>query len=151
MGSLIGIGFRQSLIDILLQDATLSWCLHGFIATGLLADLRDDGPFTLFLPRREALLSLPWTMEQLLADETLIDQRFDVFEYTIARGLYGARGSRNVVSLQGERLRVSRGKVIGRFGEGTILETLRARNGVVHVVDACLMPVDPAAYAKASA
>jgi uncharacterized surface protein with fasciclin (FAS1) repeats len=151
MGTLVDLRPRPSLTDVLLSHPLLATCAHGFIATGLMSELGDGDSITLFLPRREALLHLPWKIEQLLLDESLVEERFDLFEYTIVSGLLDAQADQEATSLQGERVRVRGGKVFGRFGSASIIESIRARNGIAHILDSCLLPVDPAAYAAASA
>lgn len=111
-------------------------------AAGLAADLSGEGPFTVFAPTDEAFAALPaGTVDRLLARPQELRR---VLLHHVARG---RRPAAEVVeydavqTLAGTTLKIdARGGTV-RIGEGrVVIADLRARNGVVHVVDRVLLP-----------
>lgn len=124
--------------------ATLGRFTQGLLATGLVEDVRERGPFTLLAPVDEAFDTLPWRFEDLLLTQDLLDERFDLFEYHVVRGLADAGGPRASWStLHGELVRIGRGLVLGRYGASRILRTVTSESLRVHVLEQCIFPVFP--------
>jgi hypothetical protein len=70
----------------------LSRLLAGFAATDLFPDLASGGPYTVIGPLDHAFDALPWSFAQLLADEALVEERFDLFESFVVTGEPDSRG-----------------------------------------------------------
>lgn len=120
---------------------------QGLLGTGLLDDLRAAGPHTLLAPVDPAFDVLPFSYEDLLFDERLVEARFDLFEYLVLRGSVEAHGPPTLhVTLHGEPVRLGGGLVSGRFGDARILRTFASATALVHVIDRCVFPVEPASY-----
>lgn len=120
---------------------------HGLLATGLLDDLRTEGPYTLLAPVDEAFDSLPFAFDELLYDDRLVEARFDLFEYLVARGSIDADDARQpYATVNGEHVRIGRGLVFGRYGAARVLKSVPAEGLVVHVLDQCVFPVFPRLY-----
>lgn len=102
----------------------------------------SEGPFTVFAPTNEAfaaaLAALGLTAEQLLADTATLTT---VLQYHVVPGIVGAAEvttSTSLTTLQGEDISVA-GAVLN--GSATITGADNfACNGVVHVIDAVLLP-----------
>lgn len=127
-----------------LATAPLARFSHGLLATGLLEDFREGGPFTLLAPTNEAFSGMPWTFEDLLFDPAYLDERFDIFEYLVLRGRIGAEGPRAAhVTLHGESVRLGNRLVYGRFGAARVLESVECGTILLHVLEQCVYPWDP--------
>ena len=107
-------------------------------------DLSGDGPFTVFAPTDAAFSALPaGTVEQLLLDPTgdlaqiLLYHVLgaEVFAEDITDGIMP-------MTLQGEDMTINivDGAVIINGTAEVIITNLQAQNGVVHVIDAVLLP-----------
>jgi len=112
-------------------------------AAGLVETLSGAGPFTVFAPTNEAFEALPpGTLDALLGNKTELTR---VLTHHVAPGSYLATqviALSSLQTVQGDPLEVavlSGGGV--RVGEANIVETdIRASNGVIHVIDAVLLP-----------
>jgi hypothetical protein len=119
----------------------LQRCLAGFHLTDLVRNVRAGGPHTLIAPIDRAFDRLPWSFDQLIADDALIHPRFDLFEYFAVVGACDADAPlETFLTLQGEKIRIGCGLVIGREGVARILATTEWKGIQVHAVDACVMP-----------
>jgi uncharacterized surface protein with fasciclin (FAS1) repeats len=111
-------------------------------AADLVVALKGEGPFTVFAPTDEAFAKIPKEqLATLLKDKTALTQ---VLTYHVVPGKVMAA---NVVklseadTLQGEpvKIRVENGKVMVNNAE-VIKTDIECTNGVIHVIDAVLMP-----------
>ncbi len=124
----------------------------GLLATGLVDDLREQAPHTVLAPVDAAFDGLPFSFDDLLYDERLVEARFDLFEYLVLRGTADAWAPRAAhVTLHGEPIRLGRGLVLGRFGAARVLRSFATGHVLVHVLDQCVFPVYPRLYVVDSA
>lgn len=131
---------------------------QGCRTTELLGDLAGGTPLTVLAPVDAAFDDLPWSFERLLADDDLLELRFDLFEHHVLRGTHDATGAPvTVISLHGERVHLARGvATAGRCTSGgrsraRVLATLAMPGVLVHVIDACLLPRSLRVFADAAA
>lgn len=105
--------------------------------------LSNAGPFTVFAPTNAAFDKLPpGTVADLLKPENKAKLR-DILEYHVAVGSYRADMLRDGQSLgmaNGGNVKVSvkDGKIVIN-GAATVVATVPASNGIVHVVDAVVL------------
>ena len=119
----------------------LSRCLAGFVATDLVTDLAENGPFTLLAPFDAAFDALPWRFEDLLSGDALLEERFELFEYCVIPGVVAAEGPRQSwPTLNGDRIRIGQSTVIGSGGAARIVASVRWRGALVHAIDSCVLP-----------
>jgi uncharacterized surface protein with fasciclin (FAS1) repeats len=117
--------------------------LSTLIIAGLSETLREEGPFTVFVPTDEAFASMPpETFEALLRDTQLLT---DVLLYHVVRGEVPASGLQAVPSIrtaQGEPINVSAtdGSVQLNENASVIGPDIEASNGIIHVIDTVLLP-----------
>jgi uncharacterized surface protein with fasciclin (FAS1) repeats len=110
-------------------------------AAGLVETLKGPGPFTVFAPTDEAFAKLPaGTLEGLLKDKQRLTA---VLTYHVVPGRVMAA---DVVKLTSART-VHGGHLAVRANQGVTVDGVRvvktdiqAGNGVIHVIDAVLMP-----------
>jgi len=120
-------------------------------AAGLEDTLRGEGPFTVFAPTDDAFAALPaGTIETLLEDPA--GDLTDILTYHVVPGAVPAA---DVVELDGQAVTTVNGAAItiGVADDGSVTLTdaagndvavvatdIQANNGVIHVVDAVLLP-----------
>ena len=123
-------------------------------AAGLVETLKGDGPFTLFAPTDAAFAALPeGTVESLLRPENR-DQLVSILTYHVVPGRVTAE---QVVTLdrattvQGSDVRIStRGGGV-RINDSNVVTTdVMASNGIIHVIDAVLLPPEMASRGAAN-
>jgi uncharacterized surface protein with fasciclin (FAS1) repeats len=116
-------------------------------AADLVDTLKDDGPFTVFAPTDEAfeaaLTELDLTADELLADTELLTS---VLTYHVVEGEVLAE---DVIGLDGEDVETVNGQTVAITVDGdtvmvndaTVVQAdVMAANGVIHVIDAVLVP-----------
>ncbi|MBL7796023.1 MAG: fasciclin domain-containing protein [Saprospiraceae bacterium] len=113
-------------------------------AAQLVDALSNAGPFTVFAPTDEAFSKLPKeTLDNLMKPENK-DALSNILEYHTFVGVIKAEQMRdgqklNQVNLKNIVLNVKDGKVMIN-GKANILASVPASNGIVHVIDAVLIP-----------
>ncbi|MFN3835343.1 MAG: fasciclin domain-containing protein [Glycocaulis sp.] len=115
-------------------------------AADLVDALKGEGPFTVFAPTDEAFAALPeGTVETLLRPEN-IAQLQGVLTYHVVAGSYAsgdvAPGSYSLATLQGSEVTivVAEDGAITVDGANVIAADIAASNGVIHVIDAVILP-----------
>lgn len=121
-------------------------------AAGLAETLGSKGPFTVFAPTDEAFKALPaGTVESLLKPENK-QQLIDILKYHVVSGrVYSedALKAKSASTLQGSPIKVnvtSGGASINNAG--LVKTDIDASNGVIHVIDAVLLPPAKGANAR---
>jgi uncharacterized surface protein with fasciclin (FAS1) repeats len=115
------------------------------VAAGLEDVLVNAGPLTVFAPTNAAFDALPeGTVESLLEEENL-PTLARIIKYHAAPGSYDSGKLKD-----GQRLFMASGHYIEisvdgdkiMIGDATVLGTVQASNGLVHVIDKVLLPPD---------
>ena len=107
-------------------------------------DLSNAGPFTVFAPTNEAFNKLPaGTVDGLMKDDKKADLQ-NILEYHVAVGVYKTEKMQdgqkiNMANLGDITIGVKDGKVIVN-GVANVITSIPAANGIIHVVDAVLLP-----------
>jgi uncharacterized surface protein with fasciclin (FAS1) repeats len=113
-------------------------------AADLVDVLSNAGPFTVFAPTNAAFAKLPaGTLEDLLKPENKEKLR-DILQYHVALGGYRPEMLRdgmvlNMANSGNVNVSVSDGKITLN-GSAQVVATVKASNGLVHVVDAVILP-----------
>ena len=134
----------QDVVDIAIGSPDHTTLVAAVTAAGLVETLKGAGPFTIFAPTNAAFNALPaGAVDGLLKPESK-DKLTGVLTYHVVAGAVKAADltdGQKVKTLQGEELTVSikEGKVMIN-GANVTAADLTGTNGVVHVVDAVLMP-----------
>jgi uncharacterized surface protein with fasciclin (FAS1) repeats len=137
---------QPNIVEIAASDDTFSTLVAAVQAAGLADALSGEGPFTVFAPTNDAFAALPdGTVASLLEEENL-GQLTSILTYHVVAGEYLAAttpaGTYDLETLQGETVNI----VVGEDGTVTvdgatvILADIDASNGVIHVIDAVIMP-----------
>jgi uncharacterized surface protein with fasciclin (FAS1) repeats len=128
--------------DIVINSTNHNTLEAAVVAAGLVGTLQGDGPFTVFAPTDAAFAALPaGTVEALLKD---IPALTNILTYHVAgvKALSSSlKNEQKIVTVQGMNLTVTinaNGVFINK-AKVTIAD-IQAENGVVHVIDAVLLP-----------
>jgi uncharacterized surface protein with fasciclin (FAS1) repeats len=144
---------NKTIVENAVNSADHTTLVAAVKAAGLVETLSGPGPFTVFAPTNEAFAALPaGTVDTLLKPENK-DQLVKVLTYHVVAGRLTARDlmrmARNggtLTTVEGEPLKVmvDGGKVVlvdAHGGRSTVtIPNVYQSNGVIHVVDAVLLP-----------
>lgn len=134
----------KDVVDIAIGSTDHTTLVAAVTAAGLVETLKGAGPFTVFAPTNAAFSALSaGTVEGLLKPENK-SKLTGILTYHVVAGAVKAadlKDGQKVKTLQGEELTVSikDGKVMIN-GANVTSADLIGSNGVVHVIDAVLMP-----------
>lgn len=144
-----------TIVELAASDESFSTLVAAVEAAGLVDTLASEGPFTVFAPTdaafEAALAALGLSAEELLADsETLTE----ILLYHVVPGSLRAADvlEQNILSTAQGSLALAYAGEEGAFiNEAAISMTdLEASNGVVHVIDAVILPPSYSSEAEAS-
>lgn len=113
-------------------------------AAGLVDVLANTGPFTVFAPTNDAFKKLPaGTVEGLLKPASK-EQLRDILQYHVAVAVYKPEMLKDGMTLNmangGDvKITVKDGRIILN-GTAAVVGSVPAANGIIHVVDAVLVP-----------
>lgn len=140
---------HDTIVDVAVGADQFSTLVAAVKAAGLVDTLNGDGPFTVFAPTNEAFAALPaGTVESLLEPENR-DQLVAILTYHVVPGRIEASdllGATQAETVNGQAVPVGL-----RVGNANVIATdIEASNGIIHVIDAVLIPETPStASAKA--
>lgn len=147
---------QKTIVDIAVGSKEHTTLVAGVTAADLVTTLQSAGPFTVFAPTNAAFAKLPaGTLETLLKPEnkaTLIK----ILTYHVIAGTFDAAavvkaiqangGSLSLTTVSGNKLvaSIKQGKVTLTDEKGNsatvVVADLTATNGVIHVIDAVVLP-----------
>jgi uncharacterized surface protein with fasciclin (FAS1) repeats len=141
-----------NIVDAAMAAPNLQTLVTALEDAGLVDTLSDDGPFTVFAPTDDAFLALPeGALDSLLADPE--GALTDVLLYHVVSGevLSGdLSDGMTVETLSGATLTISVGDDGVMINNANVILTdLMTSNGIVHVIDAVLLPTGEDARAEA--
>lgn len=138
-----------TVLDLAVEAGQFSTLVAAIEAAGLDTALDGDGPFTVFAPTdaafEDAFEALGLTADELLANTQLLT---DILTYHV---LTQAADSQLVTTLDGQSVETLNGQGVGiSVGGGVVMVNqaevvsadLEASNGIVHVINAVLLPPD---------
>jgi uncharacterized surface protein with fasciclin (FAS1) repeats len=139
----------KDIVEVVAGQKNFSTLVAAVKAAGLVETLKGEGPFTLFAPANAAFKKLGEAkLKELLADKGKLAK---VLKYHV---LAGAVPASKVLALEGKGAKTVAGPEV-RFaargagkkralvlnGTATVVAVdVKARNGVIHVIDAVLLP-----------
>lgn len=134
----------HDIIDTAVAAGSFKTLASAVTAAGLVDTLKGAGPFTVFAPSDEAFAKLPaGTLESLLKD---IPKLKAILTYHVVSGKVMAADvmkmdGQAAATVNGATLKVSTTGGVKLNGETNVVKTdIECTNGVIHVVDAVLLP-----------
>jgi transforming growth factor-beta-induced protein len=138
----------KTIVDIAVEDGRFTTLVAAVQAAGLAETLSGEGPFTVFAPTDDAFAALPaGTLDSLLLPENK-QQLTDILLYHVVAGkvmaadVVGLDGKSAETALAGKSIaiKIEGDKVILNDNVNVIITDIETSNGVIHVIDAVLLP-----------
>jgi uncharacterized surface protein with fasciclin (FAS1) repeats len=135
----------STIVDIAVADGRFTTLVAAVTAADLVETLSGEGPFTVFAPTDDAFAALPeGTLDSLLLPENK-QQLIDILLYHVVSGKVMAADvvtlpSATTVLGKDVTITVKDGKVFLNDTVEVIITDIEASNGVIHVIDAVLLP-----------
>ncbi|QEG37453.1 fasciclin domain-containing protein [Bythopirellula goksoeyrii] len=135
---------KMDIVDTAVSAGSFTKLAAALQAAGLVETLKGEGPFTVFAPTDEAFSKLPaGTVESLLKPESK-EKLTGILTYHVVPGKVMAA---DVVKLQNAKtvqgsdvdIKVEDGKVMVD-GANVVKTDIECSNGVIHVIDAVILP-----------
>jgi len=142
----------MDIVDTAVAAGSFNTLVAAVQAAGLEEALRGEGPFTVFAPTDDAFAAIPAeTLEALLADPEALSQ---ILLYHVLPGKVMAESvadGLSVDTLQGAPVTFTVMDGTGMINDATIVATdIETSNGVIHVIDAVLLPPADTAAAEST-
>lgn len=134
-------GQEGTIVDIAAADDRFETLVAAVVAADLADTLSGEGPFTVFAPTDDAFAALPeGTIEALLAD---IPTLTGILTYHVVPGAVMSTDLSDgmmaeTVNGQSVTIGVDGGVTVN--GANVIIADIEASNGVIHVIDAVILP-----------
>ncbi|OCH63152.1 fasciclin domain-containing protein [Vibrio splendidus] len=135
---------KKDIVDVAAENGSFNTLVAAVKAADLVDTLKGEGPFTVLAPTDEAFAALPeGTVDMLLKPENK-DKLVAVLTYHVIPGKIMAaevmklnsavtvQGSAVMIAIDDGNVMIDNAKVI--------MPDVEASNGVIHVIDAVLMP-----------
>jgi uncharacterized surface protein with fasciclin (FAS1) repeats len=135
-------GMKKDIVDTAVAAGDFNTLVTAVKAAGLVETLKGEGPFTVFAPTDAAFAKVPTdTLNALLADKAALA---NVLTYHVVAGKVMAAdvvklSSAETVQGQAVSIEVKDGKVYVD-GAQVVTTDIKASNGVIHVIDAVILP-----------
>jgi uncharacterized surface protein with fasciclin (FAS1) repeats len=135
-------GMKKDIVDTAVAAGDFNTLVTVVKAAGLVETLKGEGPFTVFAPTDAAFAKVPTdALNALLADKAALA---NVLTYHVVAGKVMAADvvkltSAETVQGQTVSIEVKDGKVYVD-GAQVVTTDIKASNGVIHVIDAVILP-----------
>ncbi|MGL6260464.1 fasciclin domain-containing protein [Vibrio sp. WXL103] len=135
---------KMDIVDTAVANGSFTTLVTAVQAADLVDTLKGEGPFTVFAPTDEAFAALPdGTLEMLLLPENK-DKLVAILTYHVVPGKVMAAdvmGIDEATTVQGQAITVTtEGDSVMVDNATVIAADVKAKNGVIHVIDAVILP-----------
>jgi uncharacterized surface protein with fasciclin (FAS1) repeats len=142
-------GESGTIVEVAAGNEDFSTLVAAIEAADLVETLNGEGPFTVFAPTNEAFDALPeGVLDALLLEENQ-DTLVSILTYHVVPGEVFSTDitDGDVATVEGQTITLSTADGVTVNGANVVTADVEASNGVIHVIDAVLLPpgVDPAA------
>ena len=139
----------NDIVAIASGNEDFSTLVAAVAAAGLVETLQGEGPFTVFAPTNEAFAALPaGLVDKLLLPENK-DLLVKILTYHVVSGTVLAADvtAGDVPTVEGQNITITTDMGVKVNGATVTATDIIASNGVIHVIDAVILPpdVDPSA------
>lgn len=136
----------RDIVDVAISDGRFNTLVAALGAAGLVDTLKGEGPFTVFAPTDDAFAKLPAnTLNDLLKPENK-EKLASILTYHVTPGKVLAAdlvklNGKEIVMANGGKAKIEvRNNEVFIDGAKVIITDIMAKNGVIHVIDAVIMP-----------
>lgn len=144
-----GQALAGDIVDVAANAGKFNTLLAAAKAAGLVDVLKSKGPFTVFAPTDEAFNKLPaGTVESLLKPENK-SKLAAILKYHVVSGKVTAedvgklKSGTKVATVNGAKFTVKKKAGSVYVNKAKVVKTdVKASNGVIHVIDAVILPPD---------
>lgn len=134
----------RNVVQVAIGSKDHSTLVTAVKAAELVDALSNAGPFTVFAPTNAAFDKLPkGTVESLLTPEKK-SALTDILQYHVSVGVFkteSLQDGQSIGQVNGGNIKIQKkdGKIIVN-GKATIVASIPASNGIIHVIDEVLLP-----------
>ncbi len=134
---------KKNIVELAAGNEQLSTLVTAVKAAGLVETLSSEGPFTVFAPTNKAFAALPeGVLASLLKPENK-DQLVAVLTYHVIPASISStdlKDGMTAATAQGENIMVDLSDGAKINGANVVKADIKASNGMVHVIDAVILP-----------
>ncbi len=134
-------GHAKDIVDTAVDAGSFTTLVAAVEAAGLVDTLKGEGPFTVFAPTDEAFAALPeGTVEGLLADPEALAK---VLTYHVVAGKVMSTDLSNEMmapTVNGADITIMTEGGVMVNDANVVTADIEATNGVIHVIDAVILP-----------
>ena len=131
----------DDIVDVAAGAGSFTTLVAAVEAAGLVETLRGEGPFTVFAPTDEAFAALPeGTVEGLLEDTEALTA---ILTYHVLPGAVMSTDlsdGMTAETVNGQSVTIGVGDTVTVDGATVTTADIEASNGVIHVIDAVILP-----------
>lgn len=141
---MVGETSPGTIVEVASANPDFSTLVAAVSAAGLVETLSGEGPFTVFAPTNEAFAALPpGVLDALLLPENK-DALVKILTYHVVPGTVLAADitDGDVATVEGQNVTLSTANGVTVNGATVVTADVLADNGVIHVIDAVLVPSD---------
>ncbi len=131
-----------TIVDVAIAADGFETLVAAVVAAGLAETLSGEGPFTVFAPTDEAFAALPeGLLEKLLLEENR-DLLVQILTYHVVSGTVLAADvtDGDVATVEGQNVTLDTTTGVTVNGANVVLADVLASNGVIHAIDAVILP-----------
>jgi uncharacterized surface protein with fasciclin (FAS1) repeats len=136
-------GHGMNIVETAAEAGSFTTLLAAAEAAGLVDTLTSEGPFTVFAPTDDAFAALPeGTVESLLLPEN-VDQLVAILTYHVVPGAVMSTDLSDgmmATTVQGSDVTIGTMGGVTVNGANVVAADIEASNGVIHVIDAVILP-----------
>ena len=136
-------GHSKDIVDTAVGAGSFTTLVAAVQAAGLVDTLKGEGPFTVFAPTDEAFAALPeGTVATLLLPENK-DQLIAILTYHVVSGKVMSgdlSDGMTAATVQGGDVTIMTEGGVTVNGANVVTADIEASNGVIHVIDAVILP-----------
>jgi len=130
-----------TIVEVAVGAGSFQTLVAAVQAAGLVETLEGEGPFTVFAPTDEAFAKIPKDqLDALLADKQALTA---VLTYHVVPGKVMAAdvvGLDSATTVQGSNITIDTSDGVKVDNANVVKTDIEASNGVIHVIDAVIMP-----------
>ncbi|KPP88973.1 MAG: hypothetical protein HLUCCA08_01985 [Rhodobacteraceae bacterium HLUCCA08] len=134
-------GHSKDIVDTAVEAGSFTTLVAAVEAAGLVDTLKGDGPFTVFAPTDDAFAALPeGTVEGLLADPEALAA---ILTYHVVAGKVMSTDLSDgmmAATVNGAEITIGVGDAVTVDGATVTTADIETSNGVIHVIDAVILP-----------